>query len=203
MSRLRIISGEFGGRLIEAPAGHSMRPMGDRVRSALFNMIDVQGLRVLDAYAGSGAVGLEALSRGAAKVDFVEKTPKVQKVIEQNIASLDVKDRAKLYKMTVSKFIETFKCTGSDPVQTRGGSPKTHRVGPGGLGYDVVFVDPPYHLLPKEFSTALKLKDVVKTNGLMILSYSGRLHVPTVNGVVVVDNRRYGEATLAVFHITR
>jgi 16S rRNA (guanine966-N2)-methyltransferase len=72
MSRLRIISGQFGGRFISADVGRATRPMGDRVRTALFNMIEVSGARVLDAYAGTGALGLEALSRGAARVDFVD-----------------------------------------------------------------------------------------------------------------------------------
>jgi 16S rRNA G966 N2-methylase RsmD len=68
-----------------------------------------------------------------------------------------------------------------------------------GAKYDIILADPPYNSLPKEFSTVFQLKNVVKNNGLMILSYSGRLCAPTVNGVVVVDNRRYGEAELAVF----
>jgi 16S rRNA (guanine966-N2)-methyltransferase len=177
MSKLRIISGEFGGRLISADVGRVTHPMGDRVRSALFNMIEVSGMRVLDAYAGTGAVGLEALSRGAARVDFVEKNGRAQRVIAENVASLDVADRTKLYKMSLNGFL------------SQENPPK----------YDIVFADPPYDLLQKEFSTVFRLKDVVKNNGLMILSYTGRLCAPTVNGVVVVDNRKYGEAALAVF----
>jgi 16S rRNA (guanine966-N2)-methyltransferase len=177
MSRLRIISGEFGGRLISADVGRATHPMGDRVRSALFNMIDVDGATVLDAYAGTGAVGLEALSRGALRADFVENNKQAQRVIAGNIAALGVADRTKLYKMSLNSFLNQ-----ENP-------PK----------YDVIFADPPYDLLAKEFSTVFQLKDVVKNNGLMILSYSGRLCVPTVNGVVVVDNRKYGDAGLAIF----
>jgi RNA methyltransferase, RsmD family len=181
MTRLRIISGEYGGRYIKAPAGRTTHPMGDRVRSALFNMIDVEGKRVLDAYAGSGAVGLEALSRGAAEVDFVENNKQAQRVIAGNIDLLGVENRAKMYKVSVKTFIS--EVISSSEIEK----------------YDVIFVDPPYHLLPKEFSTVFELKSAVKNKGLMILSYPERLCVPTVNGVVVVDNRKYGEAALAVF----
>ena len=182
VARLRIISGEFGGRLIKAPEGRTTHPMGDRVRSALFNMIDVQGKTVLDAYAGSGAIGLEAISRGAEIVDFVENDKQAQKVIENNIDSLNVKSRAKLYKMGIGTFLNVQKDNK----------------------YDVVFVDPPYKNFKElsdgsvDFSTALKLKSLVKLNGLMVVSYKAGLCVPTVNGVVVVDNRNYGDAALLV-----
>ncbi|GHU08985.1 methyltransferase small [Alphaproteobacteria bacterium] len=181
MSRLRIISGEFGGRLISADVGRATHPMGDRVRSALFNMIDVRGKRVLDAYAGTGAVGLEALSRGATHVDFVENDKKAQRVIAENIGILGVETRAKLYKVSASSYLEI--------------AEKNELV------YDVVFADPPYHFFdkPDYFSTALELGKLVNNKGLMILSYPGRLYVPTVNGVVVVDIRSYGDAALAVF----
>jgi len=188
MPKLRIISGEFGGRMIAAPDGRTTHPMGDRVRSALFNMIDVEGKTVLDAYAGSGAVGLEALSRGALHVDFVEKNKKAQRIIQENIDSLGVGDRAKLWRMTTGSFLSWIASSSATPRND---------------GYDIVFIDPPYYSFESDgaFSTALELKNVVKTNGLMVLSYPGRLCVPTVNGVVVVDNRSYGDAALAVFRL--
>jgi 16S rRNA (guanine966-N2)-methyltransferase len=140
-------------------------------------MVDFTDARVLDAYAGTGALGLEALSRGARSVDFVEKNSQAQRVIAQNIATLGVQNQTKIYKIGLKSFL---------------GHDATAR-------YDIALVDPPYNLLPKEFSTVFQLNNVVKNKGLMILSYPGRLCVPTVNGVVVVDNRRYGEAALAVF----
>ncbi|MDR2524193.1 MAG: 16S rRNA (guanine(966)-N(2))-methyltransferase RsmD [Candidatus Nomurabacteria bacterium] len=188
MSKLRIISGEFGGRWIAAPDGRTTHPMGDRVRSGLFNIIDVSGALVLDAYAGSGAVGLEALSRGATTVDFVERDKKAQRIIAENIAGLGVEARAKLYKMSVHGFIDDRVAKMTAANGTR-------------IAYDVVFADPPYHFFdkPDYFSTAFELKKLVKPKGLMVLSYPGRLCAPTVNGVVVVDKRSYGDAGLAVF----
>jgi 16S rRNA (guanine966-N2)-methyltransferase len=182
MSRLRIIAGEYGGRFISADVGRATHPMGDRVRSALFNMVDVRDKRVLDVYAGTGAVGLEALSRGASHVDFVENDKKAQRVIAENIAALGVNDKAKLYKVSMNSYLEIAAKNGQK--------------------YDVVIADPPYHFFdkPDYFSTVLKFKDLVNDKGLMILSYPGRLRVPTVNGVVVVDIRSYGDAALVTFH---
>lgn len=177
MSRLRIISGEFGGRFIDADIGRATHPMGDRVRSALFNKIDVKGKTVLDAFAGTGAIGLEALSRGAESATFIERDRTAQKVITKNIVALGVESRAKLIKTTVANWITT------------ADSPK----------FDIIFADPPYH--DPQFSTVFSLKKYLNSKGLMILSYTGRLRVPTVNGVVVVDNRSYGDAALAVFRL--
>ena len=86
--RVRIISGEFGGRFIKTPPGSTTHPMGERVRSAMFNSLgeSIRDARVLDAFAGSGAVGLEALSRGAESAVFVERDRVAQRVIAENIS---------------------------------------------------------------------------------------------------------------------
>ena len=200
MPRLRIISGEFGGRLIKAPTGRTTHPMGDRVRSALFNMIDVQDKTVLDAFAGSGAIGLEALSRGAAHVDFVDNDKQAQRIITENIKILSVQDKTRLYKMSVNTFIKMAEENNKQPQ---------HQSVLSGDGcwakYDIIFADPPYQIFKPnasgtvDFSTGSKLKELVKMKGLMILSYTGKCTMPTVNGVVVVDKRSYGEAALATY----
>ncbi len=174
--RVRLIAGEFGGRFIDCPDTSRTHPMGERIRSSLFNILgDVSGMQVLDAFAGSGAVGLEALSRGAAMVTFVEKDRIAQKVIGQNIELLGVADRSKLIKASVSSWSET-----ADSQL-----------------YDLIVADPPYHDL--QLSTVAKLVRYLKPQGLMVLSQPGRESVPTVNGVVVVDNRSYGDAALAFY----
>lgn len=158
--------------------------MGDRVRSALFNMINVEGKTILDAYAGSGALGFEALSRGAKHVDFVDRDRIAQKIIAENIGSLDAGSQARLYKVTINTYMENVMKNVDEDQK-----------------YDIIFLDPPYHTIEsdKDFSTVLNVKNIVKSKGLMILSYPGRLRVPTVKGVVVVDKRSYGEAALAIF----
>ena len=182
MARLRIIAGEYGGRFIEADVTKATHPMGDRVRSAMFASLASRGAlggaRVLDAFAGTGAVGLEALSRGADSVVFIERDRVAAKVIWRNIDALGVGDRAKVINTTVANWLATRDVADE---------------------FDLVFADPPYD--KPQFSTVFRLPEALKSNGLMILSYPGRLCEPKPNqGVVVVDDfRSYGEATLAVY----
>ena len=98
---MRIIAGQLRGRTLEAPKGQSTRPTGDRVREALFSMLasrvgSFEGLRVADLYAGSGALGFEALSRGAAFATFVETDPPAQAAIKANAAKLGVAERVRI-----------------------------------------------------------------------------------------------------------
>ena len=91
---MRVVAGEFGGRRLAAPRGARTRPTADRVREALFSMLgDLSGLRVLDLYAGSGALGIEALSRGAGSAVFVESDARAAAVLERNLASLGLEQR--------------------------------------------------------------------------------------------------------------
>lgn len=174
--KTRLIGGSLGGRFITSPHTSRTHPMGERIRGALFNIIgEVQGLRVLDAFAGTGALGLEALSRGAAHATFIERDRIAQKVLAENIGNLDLGDRARVVRSSVSAWSETA----------------------GGEGFDLIFADPPYHDL--QLSTVSRLTGYLNEKGLMILSHPGRESAPTVNGVVVVDNRSYGDAALAFY----
>jgi len=110
--KLRIISGEFKSRLINVPSSKSVRPMTDRVRETLFNLlnnkIDFNDIKVLDIYSGSGALGLETLSRGASEIHFVEKNFSVYDNLLKNINSLGVTDKCSVHKMEVLKFVNLF-----------------------------------------------------------------------------------------------
>ena len=178
---IRIISGEFGGRKIDAPDGRKTHPMGDRQRTALFNIIkdELPGADVLDAFAGTGSLGLESLSRGAHSALFIERDRTAQNILAKNIVTLGVEERTKLVRSSVSNWIET----------------NTHD------GFDVIFADPPYH--DTQFSTVSKLFDLLKPGALMVLSKPGRSESPTKPGVVVVDNRSYGNATLTFYRRER
>ena len=173
---IRLIAGYFGGRIIEGSGTTRTHPMGERIRSSLFNILgsEIEGAVVLDAFAGSGSLGLESLSRGAKQATFVERDRVAQKIIERNIALLGVQEQAKLVKAPVASWLST--------VDTQ---------------YDIIFADPPYNNL--QLSTVFQLQKLLKPNGLMVLSYTGRGEVPTDLGVVVVDNRRYGDAVLSFY----
>ena len=174
---IRVIAGLYGGRTIQGSGTDRTHPMGERVRNALFNKIanEIEGATVLDAFAGSGALGIEALSRGAASVTFIERDRIAQKVIEANLGQLGIDRRhARLIKSPVASVAQTLDVT-----------------------FDLIFADPPYH--DTQFSTVAKLFDLLKPNGLMVLSYPGKGEVPTGAEVVVVDNRSYGNAALAFY----
>ena len=176
--RVKLIAGKFGGRFVQAPPGSTTHPMGERVRSAMFNSLGetVRGARVLDAFAGSGAIGLEALSRAAESVVFVERDRVAQRVIAENIGSLGISENAIVIKTTILNWLESMSVTEE---------------------FDIIFVDPPYH--NPQFSTISRLMGLLKPGGHMVLSHSGIGEVPIQNGIVVVDNRSYGGAHLTYF----
>jgi 16S rRNA (guanine966-N2)-methyltransferase len=173
---VRLIAGKYGGRIIEGSGTERTHPMGERVRNAIFNKLtdELEDAEVLDAFAGSGALGFEALSRGAEKITFVERDRIAQKIIEKNIETLKVSQETKLIKAPVASWLET--------TEQR---------------YDIIFADPPYH--DPQLSTVFKLIRLLKPNGLMVLSYLSRSEVPSGLGVVVVDNRSYGNAGIAFY----
>ena len=176
--KIRLIAGEFGGRTLDTPPGKRTKPMGERIRGALFNIIgdEIKDAHVLDAFAGTGSLGLEALSRGATEAVFIEKDRLAHKILQQNIHDLGVQSRVKVIQARVAAWIE-------NNQQQR---------------FDIIFADPPYH--DTQFSTVKHLFSLLKSNGLMVLSYPGRGEAPPgTNGVVVVDNRSYSNAALTFY----
>jgi 16S rRNA (guanine966-N2)-methyltransferase len=176
---MRIISGQLKKQQFKTLPGRRTHPMGDRIKVALFNTIQdsLPGARVLDAFAGSGALGFEALSRGADYVQLIEKDRRAYAVIKQNLESLKLADSKKIHA-----------------TQANCASWSDRNID---LDFDVIFADPPFDDL--NLSTIEKLSRHLTAEGLMVLSHSGREAVPTVNGVVVVDNRMYGEAALSYY----
>jgi 16S rRNA (guanine966-N2)-methyltransferase len=150
--------------------------MSERVRNALFNTLsqEVDGARVLDAFAGSGSVGIEALSRGAQSCVFIERDRIAAKIIQKNIDMLGIRN-AKLIKTTVSNWLDT-----AAPEE-----------------FDLIIADPPYG--DPQFSTVGRLLALLKPGALMVLSHSGKGEVPSKTGVVVVDNRSYGNLNLTFY----
>ena len=178
----RVIAGEAGGRRLAVPAGRDTRPTSDRAREGLFATIvsmvgPLTGARVLDLYAGSGAVGLEALSRGAEHVLLVESGTRAGRVVRENIEAIGL--------------------AGAEVVTDR--VERLLARGPGGGRYDIVFADPPYALADREVSAmlaALHDRDWLAPGALVIVeraTRSGPVSWPA--GFEPDRARRYGEAT--------
>jgi 16S rRNA (guanine966-N2)-methyltransferase len=178
----RVIAGEAGGRRLAVPGGRDTRPTSDRAREGLFATItsitgSLAGARVLDLYAGSGAVGLEALSRGAGHVLLVESGARAARVIRANIEAIGL--------------------PGAEVITDRVERVLTR--GPDGGRYDIVFADPPYALADQEVSAmlaALNDQDWLAPGALVIVeraTRSGPVSWPA--GIAPERARRYGEAT--------
>lgn len=174
---VKIIAGVYGGRSLRAPDNFKTHPMSERVRGSLFNIVqnELAGAKVLDIFAGSGSLGIEAISRGARDAAFVERDLKASKILFENIKKINIENCTKIYKMGAKTFMDK----NQDNL------------------FDVILADPPYNDM--QLSTVSELGGILKPNGLMVLSYPGRGEIPTVNGAVVVDNRNYGTAALAFY----
>jgi 16S rRNA (guanine966-N2)-methyltransferase len=175
---LRIIAGSRKGARIFAPKGLETRPTGDRVREAVFNLIGpVDGAEVLDLYAGSGAMGLEALSRGAGRVTFVESDREAAETILRNLDKLQLEGAVVLRE-------DAGRRLATDAA--------------GGRRYDLVLIDPPYSMLARTLPTlATYLPAIVAENGIAVVESDARdepdLPLPKRT------SRRYGAARVTVF----
>jgi 16S rRNA (guanine(966)-N(2))-methyltransferase RsmD len=179
----RIVAGALGGRRITVPAGAHTRPTSERVREALFSSLEsltgLDGARFADLYAGSGAVALEALSRGAAHALLVECDPRAVRVIRRNIAALGLEER-------------TTVVTGKVAAVLAAGPPD-------GRPYDVVFADPPYAVPDEELDRVLAvLVDAgwLAAGAVVALERSRRAPAPRVQGITELRSRRYGDTVL-------
>jgi 16S rRNA (guanine966-N2)-methyltransferase len=178
----RIIGGSAGGRRLRTPPGESTRPTSDRVREALFSALESQlgsltGLRFLDLYAGSGAVGLEARSRGAGAVTAVESDRRTSRLVAANAASLGFGD------------VEVHAHPVSRVLASRPGAP-----------YDVVFADPPYHLenaAVEEVLALLVRHEWLADGSMVVLERASRTPVPAwPDGLALLRSKAYGETVL-------
>jgi 16S rRNA (guanine966-N2)-methyltransferase len=153
---MRIIAGTFRSRTLTAPPGMSTRPTSDRLRETLFNVLAprIENAAFLDLYAGSGAVGLEAISRGAARVTFVERAPAALKILNANLERLGISRGARVHAKRVSAFLKSAGLY--DPNLTDRKSADLRRASPNPERYDAVFLDPPYDEA-KEYAITLEL----------------------------------------------
>ena len=175
---MRIIAGERKGHTIWAPKGLETRPTSDRVRENVFNIVApwVEGARVLDLYAGSGAMGLEALSRGAKGVVFVETEHEAVRAIERNL--------------------DTLRLTGATVVRRDAVTALGHEV-TADRKYDLVLADPPYAMTDYS-ALARYLPAVLADDGLLVLETGARTE-PELPGLALRTTRKYGSTRVTVF----
>ncbi len=173
--KIRIISGIYGGRLIEAPAGYKTHPMSEKIRGAIFNMIgDIQDLRLLDAYSGSGAIAIEAVSRGAKPVIAVEKDKHAFDIINRNIELLNVTD-IKATRANVSSWLD------NNPA----------------VKFDIIVCDPPYNNI--NLKTLQMTTARLTPGGLLILSLPPSLSDLQLEGINLVNIKEYGDAIIKAY----
>ncbi len=181
---MRVTGGTLGGRRLHTPRNRSVRPTSDRVREALFARLErdsaLVGGRVLDLFAGSGALGIEALSRGAREVVFVERAGPVAQVIRQNLASLGLDSEARVIRGDARRTLERLRAR-EEP-------------------FDLVLLDPPYDSdLLDPCLERLADAELLSEAGLVVVETSRRNPPRMVTGLDLLDARRYGDTVVSRF----
>ncbi len=183
---MRVIGGSHRGRRLSGPEGTALRPTSDKVREALFSILGTQvsGGRFLDLYAGTGAVGIEALSRGAATVTFVESDPKAVQLLQKNLKTCQLLDRAQVCVGQTATFLKRKDWWG----------------GP----YDVLFADPPY-ASPDELETLIHAwsPGLLSEHATVIIEQDSRTTLPeSIDHAVLVRRYVYGDTSLYLYGLS-
>jgi 16S rRNA (guanine966-N2)-methyltransferase len=175
------VAGERKGTRLTAPGGPATRPTSDRVREALFSMLhDVSGATVLDLFAGSGALGLEALSRGAAHVDFCDTSAAAIRAVGENVERLRYRERCSLARVDARRRMQ------ADHVA--------------GVTYDLMLIDPPYTMLNDlQRDMSLHLPHILAPDGRLVVE-SAVSAEPVLAGLVVDRSRVHGGTRLTILH---
>ncbi len=181
---MRVIAGTHRGRRLQSPPGHVLRPTSDRVREALFSILGnrLPSSRFLDLYAGTGAVGIEAASRGATHVTCVESTEKVREFLRQNISYCGMRNQVRVCGQPVDRFL-------SQPEYWDG-------------PYDIIFVDPPYVAVPAFVASVdrVNTERLLSADSWLVIEHATKTTLPDSIARTIFRRRyRYGDTTLSVF----
>lgn len=178
---MRIIAGKAGGLKLKSLKGREVRPTLDRVKESMFNIIAfyLPGSEVLDLFSGFGSLGIEALSRGAKKADFVEINKSHLKIIEDNLKKARLFDEADLFNQDVYLYIKS--CSRK---------------------YDLIFMDPPYEEdMTAEAVNLILDNHLLKENGLIISEKSAAEKTEEFEGLSIIKNKRYGNSLLTIYKL--
>ena len=180
---MRVIGGAARGRRLKVPKGLATRPTAARVKESLFNILphDFSGMRVLDLFAGSGNVSIEALSRGAAIAVLVDESPRATAVIRENLRRLNLTERAQLWTAPVTRSLR--------------------KLAQSSERFDLIFLDPPYDReLVGTTLNAIGQNSLLAAAGKVVAEHSAREPVkPRYEHLVLNDQRRYGDTLLSFF----
>jgi 16S rRNA (guanine966-N2)-methyltransferase len=178
---VKILAGTYRGRIIEQPRSRAVRPLSGKVRGALFDVVGQPGgLTVLDAYAGSGAAGFEAASRGAILVEAIEANAGAARTIQQNAATLGLSFGYQLHQLTVETWLAL-------PAQ----QPPAPR-------YGLIIADPPYAKLDRDVIS--RLAAFLTPGGVLVLSHSSKLESPRLEHVPLATTKIYGDTALSFYN---
>lgn len=173
---MRIIAGHLKGRNFDSPGSFKTHPMSEKARGALFNVLgDVEGLTFWDAFAGSGALAFEAVSRGAHSALVTDSDRAAQKIIAQNIETLGLDETVTLVKASAGAWLDT-----------------NHNA-----LFDIVLCDPPYNDLQENLLQRLAQR--VDEDGLLVLSWPTGQEPPDLDGMQQIEHRTYGDASLVFY----
>jgi 16S rRNA (guanine966-N2)-methyltransferase len=194
-ARMRITGGRHRSRMLVAPRGHATRPTSDRVREALFGILTsaepLAGARVLDLYAGTGALALEAVSRGAASAVVVERAKEALDSLRTNVTALKLGAEVRIVPTSVERAARALQA-----LEPPAGSP-------GPRGFDLVFADPPYADVPggavAAALAAIVGAGLVNPGARVVLEHAKGDEPPAIEGLSLEDTRRYGDTCLAFY----
>jgi len=179
---MRIIAGTHKGRVLKPLKGNNIRPTSDRVREAYFNIIGqyFEGTTTLDLYCGSGAIGLEFLSRGAERCIFVDISQNSINLAKENARQMDMLNRSSFYTMSASDFLKNIR----DYI------------------FDFIFIDPPYKENISKSILTLIGPDILKENGILTVEHSKRMEYPdTIGRLYLIRNRKFGDTILSFYSL--
>lgn len=180
---MRIIGGNARGRRLKTPKGQGVRPTSARVKESLFNILphDLAGMKVLDLFAGTGNLTIEALSRGAAEALLVDSSPRSERTIRENLRQLGLVDRTRVWMMPVARALRELAARGET--------------------FDIIFLDPPYER--RLLEPTLKIiagGALLRPSGMLIAEHSTRETVERNYGTLALaDQRRYGDTLLSFY----
>lgn len=180
---MRITAGTMKGRKLKVPCGLDLRPTSDKVKEALFNILSNQiaGATLLDLYAGTGSIGIEALSRGAGNVIFIENNLRHLQYLKKNLALFSFEGKVEIFAIAASDFLKKSK--------------KLHR------SFDIIFVDPPYASNEVEkILPMLQEGDMITDQGMVIIEHFHKKALPEKEGnLFFLKKYKYGETVLSFY----